>query len=75
MYSEPQPDGIEIFYSYSHVDEELRNQLESHRHEPDWHDRKIGAGREWEGEIDTLDTAHIILLLISAIASDAIMLK
>lgn len=31
-----------------------------------WHDRKIGAGEEWRGEIDKhLDTAHIILLLIS----------
>jgi hypothetical protein len=38
-----------------------------------WHDRKIGAGREWEGEIsEHLDSAHIILLLISPsfLASD-----
>jgi hypothetical protein len=38
-----------------------------------WHDRKIGAGSEWEKQIDThLDTAHLILLLISAdfLASD-----
>ena len=80
MGSESQPDGIEVFYSYSHVDEELRIQLENHltilrRKEviTDWHDRKIDAGREWEGEIDAhLNTAHIILLLISSdfIASD-----
>jgi TIR domain len=38
-----------------------------------WHDRKIGAGEEWAGKIDDhLDTAQIILLLISAdfVASD-----
>ena len=74
------PNGIEVFYSYSHRDEELRQQLESHlailRRQgiiTDWHDRKISAGREWEGEIDEhLNTARIILLLISSdfIASD-----
>ena len=72
--------AVEVFYSYSHEDEELRDELEKHlsilkRHGviTGWHDRKIGAGREWEGEIDThLDTADIILLLISAdfLASD-----
>ena len=38
-----------------------------------WHDRKIGAGTEWRGQIDThLNAAHIILLLISSdfLASD-----
>ena len=69
-----------MFYSYSHKDEELRQQLENHlailRRKgviTDWHDRKIGAGKEWEGEIDEhLNTARIILLLISSdfIASD-----
>ena len=72
--SEQQPDGIKVFYSYSHEDEDLRNKLGKHlaplRREGviiDWHDRKIGAGKEWEGEIDEhLNTAHIILLLISS---------
>ncbi|HEX8920068.1 MAG TPA: toll/interleukin-1 receptor domain-containing protein, partial [Pyrinomonadaceae bacterium] len=39
----------------------------------DWHDRDIGAGKEWDGEIDQhLNSADMILLLISAsfIASD-----
>jgi hypothetical protein len=71
---------IHLFYSYSHKDEELRNQLETHLallrrqgfiHQ--WHDRRIGAGQEWAGAIDVnLESAQIILLLVSAdfIASD-----
>ena len=80
MYSYMQQRGIRIFYAYSHRDEEFRKQLENHlsilkRQDliEGWHDRKISAGREWEGEIDeNLNTAHIILLLISSdfIASD-----
>jgi len=38
-----------------------------------WHDRMIGAGEEWKGEIDkNLEEAQVILLLISAsfMASD-----
>ena len=38
-----------------------------------WYDREISAGTEWEGSIDAhLNTAHVILLLISAdfLASD-----
>lgn len=66
--------AIEVFFSYSHKDEDLRDELEKHLSIlkrqgviQSWHDRRIGAGREWEGEIDKhLNTAHIILLLISA---------
>ena len=71
---------VELFYSYSHRDEELRSELEKHltilrRHGliRDWHDRKIAAGSEWRGQIDEhLEQAQLILLLISAdfIASD-----
>ncbi len=65
---------IEIFFSYSHKDERLRDQLANHlsvlRHQglvAGWHDRKIGAGNEWEGEIDQhLNAARVILLLVSA---------
>ena len=65
---------IEVFYSYSHKDEDLREQLEAHLSTvrrlgliKSWHDRKIPPGQEWASEIDThLKTAHIILLLISA---------
>ena len=69
-----------VFYSYSHRDEGLRDELGNHLaplHRQgliaEWHDRKIGPGTEWEGQIDThLDEAEIILLLISSdfIASD-----
>jgi len=71
---------IELFYSYSHHDEELRDELDKHltilRRQGlirDWHDRKIAAGTEWKGQIDDhLESADLILLLISAdfIASD-----
>jgi uncharacterized protein YjbI with pentapeptide repeats len=72
--------ATEIFFSYAHEDEALRNELAKHlklleRHEviKTWHDRQITAGDEWKNEIDThLETADIILLLISAdfLASD-----
>lgn len=71
---------IEVLFSYSHRDEKLRNELEKHLSImkrqgliSTWHDRKIGAGDEWRGAIDEhLNSAHIILLLISAdfLASD-----
>lgn len=69
-----------LFFSYSHRDEEMRNQLETHLVTLKrqgiiemWHDRRIGAGRELNGEIDQhLSSADIILLLVSPdfIASD-----
>jgi internalin A len=69
-----------IFFSYSHKDEGLRDELETHlkllqRQQviSTWHDRKILPGREWDHEIDVrLERAAIILLLVSAdfVASD-----
>jgi TIR domain len=69
-----------VFFSYSHVDEEQRNQLEKHLKIlkrqgviESWHDRMIGAGNEWKGSIDHhLENDDIILLLISPdfLASD-----
>ena len=71
---------IEVFYSYSHKDEELRERLETHLKLlqrqgviKGWHDRLISAGTEWAGQIDHyLESSQIILLLISAdfLASD-----
>ena len=71
---------INLFYSYSHKDEALRDELENHlkllqrQHVIDtWHDRKIMSGTEWGKAIDeNLEAADIILLLISAdfLASD-----
>ncbi len=73
-------EAIELFYSYAHEDEELRNQLDKHlrllqRQEflSAWYDRDIRAGGDWSSEIDAhLESAQIILLLISAdfLASD-----
>src|SRR5262245_53472095 len=74
------PRLVRLFYSYSHKDETLRDELQTHLsllkrqgilH--DWHDRKIGAGQEWEGAIDeNQEAADVILLLVSAdfLASD-----
>ncbi|QDT95534.1 tetratricopeptide repeat protein [Gimesia aquarii] len=64
----------QLFYSYSHKDEDLREELEEHlsllRNEKiisEWHDRRIIAGGEWADEIDqNLENAEIILLLISS---------
>ncbi|AKG23906.1 TIR domain-containing protein [Calothrix sp. 336/3] len=73
-------DAVEVFFSYAHEDEKMRNDLEKHLSLlkrqgiiTGWHDRKISAGREWNDEIDThLNTAKVILLLISSafMASD-----
>ena len=65
--------GVALFYSNSHVDESLRDQLERHLSALQrqglicqWHDRRIGAGEEWRGQIDQhLTEADIVLLLIS----------
>src|SRR6266568_4143119 len=73
MVSEPKK-ALEVFFSYSHKDQDLRDQLETHlsllKNQgviSSWHDRKIIAGTEWAREIDAhLNTAQIILLLISA---------
>lgn len=69
-----------LFFSYSHVDEDLRDQMETHlsglRRQgliESWHDRRIMAGEEFGNTIDShIDTANIILLLVSPdfIASD-----
>jgi len=69
-----------LFFSYSHADEDLRDQLETHlsglRRQglvESWHDRRIIAGEEFGSAIDShIDTANVILLLVSPdfIASD-----
>ena len=73
-------DAIEVFFSYSHKDEALRDQLAAHLKILErqkiiafWHDRKILPGTEWSGDINySLSQADIILLLVSAdfLASD-----
>ncbi len=64
---------LKLFYSYAHEDGLWRRKLETHLSNlqrqgfiVSWHDRNISAGTAWKHEIDThLNTAHIILLLIS----------
>jgi hypothetical protein len=77
MFEQP---PVKLFISYSHKDEALRQALCDHLASLKreglidvWHDRKIGAGQEWQGKIDdNLEKAAIVLCLISAsfLASD-----
>jgi hypothetical protein len=72
--------AVKVFFSYSHKDEALRDELATHLSLMKrrgfieaWHDREISAGREWANAIDdNLNAADIILLLVSAnfLASD-----
>ena len=75
-----QTNALRLFYSYSHKDEVLRDQLDTRLKilerqgliQP-WHDRCILGGDDFEKEIDiNLKQADIILLLVSAdfISSD-----
>lgn len=62
-----------LFFSYSHKDESLRDELEVHlamlKNEGAidvWHDRKILAGDAFDGAIDSqMESADVILLLVS----------
>lgn len=72
--------AVALFMSYSHKDEALRNELETHlamlRREgiiSSWHDRRILAGSDVHHAIDEkLESAQVVLLLVSAnfLASD-----
>ncbi len=72
--------SVNVFVSYAHRDEELKNELLKHLSGlrrrnviSGWHDGEIGAGEEWEKQIsEHLNKADIILLLISSdfLASD-----
>lgn len=62
-----------VFFSYSHKDEQMRNQLETHLAVlkrqgiiETWHDRQILAGDEFAHVISAeLERADIVLLLVS----------
>jgi len=68
------PTPIDVFVSYSHQDEILRDELAKHLKILErtgvirsWHDRRIGAGEDWKAAIDNnLEQARIILLLVSS---------
>ena len=74
----PQP--IDLFFSYSHKDELLRDELAAHLKLLErqnvirgWHDRRIDIGRDWKHAINEhLERAGVVLLLVSAdfLASD-----
>lgn len=63
-----------VFFSYSHADEDLRDQIEKQLAVlkrqgviETWHDRRIPAGAEIDHSISAqLETADIILLLVSS---------
>ncbi len=63
----------ELFFSYSHKDESVRDELETHlvmlKRQgviEAWHDRRIVAGDEFDEQIsERLESADIILLLVS----------
>ena len=66
--------AIEVFFSYAHEDEKLRDELAKHLSLLEeqgfikaWYDRDISAGTEWDTKINEhLNTADLILLLVSA---------
>jgi hypothetical protein len=66
--------ALEVFFSYAHEDEELKVKLADQLAVlqrlgaiTSWDDRMIDAGSEWRAEIERhLDTAQVILLLVSA---------
>lgn len=71
---------VKLFFSYSHKDEDLRNDLETHlallKRQgaiSSWHDRRITAGGDFGQVISAeLESSQIVLLLVSAhfLASD-----
>ncbi len=72
--------SVEVFCSYAHRDEPLRKEFETsvallrrQKLVQIWHDRQIGAGEDWAGDIDEhLNSADIITIFVSAdfLASD-----
>jgi len=71
---EPVMKLMKLFFSYSHIDEQLRNRLETHLSTlkrqgaiESWHDRRIPAGDNFDHSISSeLQAAGIVLLLVSA---------
>lgn len=65
--------ALQVFISYSHQDEQIKDELIKHLSPlrrlnliDAWHDRKISAGDKWDTAItDALQSADIVLLLVS----------
>jgi len=70
---EKSPAPLNVFISYSHLDEQIKDELVKHLLPlqrmaliAGWHDRKIQPGDKWEGVITkNLNSADIYILLIS----------
>jgi hypothetical protein len=70
---------VNVFFSYSHRDQDLRDELETHLSSlkrqgliSAWHDKRIVAGSELDLEISrNFEQADIILLLVSAYFIDS----
>lgn len=66
-------EALKVFVSYSHADEKLKEAVVRHLRPlermkliSNWHDRKLLAGTEWDGEINKqLEEADLVLLLVS----------
>jgi tetratricopeptide (TPR) repeat protein len=64
---------LKVFLSYSHKDEDVKEELDNHLSAlkrsdkiSTWNDRELPAGAEWDKAIkDELENADIVLLLIS----------
>lgn len=71
--AKPNSSPLSVFISYSHKDEELKDELEIHLATlkrqgkiKSWQDRSIEAGTEWDDAIKAaLEAAQIILLLVT----------
>lgn len=73
---------VDLFYSYAHEDNALRDELSGHLKIMErrgvirpWHDRCLTPGEKWDGKIhESLQAADLVLLLISSdfISSDYI---
>ena len=65
---------VDLFYSYAHEDESLRDELAGHLKIMErrgvirpWHDRCLTPGQKWDSEINAqLAAADLVLLLVSA---------
>ncbi|KNZ32620.1 MAG: response regulator receiver protein [Methylibium sp. NZG] len=66
--------AIDLFYSYAHEDEPLRDELSGHLKILErrgvirpWHDRRINPGQGWDQQINAqLAAADLVLMLVSA---------
>mgnify|MGYP001584729133 FL=1 len=71
---------VKLFFSYSHENEDMRNELEKHFSVmkrngliDSWYDRRILAGEEFDpGIMENLENSQIVLLMVSSdfLASD-----